>query len=191
MNSQIDNKLKTNKSCLLIVTIAILLMIFVGSKMFAQSHDKGQLALSIQQDLRFATIGDKKRGYDAFTLDVLIRFKMKGNNYGNGYVTVFPELEIANIEGKYYRYSANVGYTFTDVYWHNLEISPYIGYGYIDRYKKNFSSFGGGVEVGFAFNDTFKFVNTLQATQRNDLKWLWGTNKLGISYFIGIEINIR
>lgn len=59
-------KLPRNKSCLLIVTIAILLMIFVGSKMFAQSHDKGQLALSIQQDLKFATIGDNKIGISYF-----------------------------------------------------------------------------------------------------------------------------
>lgn len=148
-----------------------------------------KVSFVITQDLKFATIGDDKRGYEAFTPNVLARFKMQGKQDKNGYLTIFPEYEFADIKGQYHRYSANVGYSFNQLY-KNFTYTPAIGWGWIDRYGKSFFSFGASLEISYWLSPTINLIALNQLTERKDLKWLWNDNKIGYSFFVGIEIKL-
>lgn len=167
---------------------------------------QGGLSLLAAQDIKLATIGDKERGYDPFTTNILLRFKMNGNQNKHGFLVVFPEFEYADIDGDYYRYSANVGYTFNElevnwfkggmVYWLNrnivnkMELTPTLGWGWIDRYGKSLFSFGASLEITYNLSDRINIGYIAQLTERKDLLWLWGENKIGYSGFVLIEIKL-
>ena len=167
--------------CLICIIIAIF-----TSNVKAQE----QVSFSLMQDLKFATIGDTKRGYDAFTPNIVVRFKMQGIQGKVGFLTIFPEFEYAAIEGNYYRYSANVGYSFNNLLFKDWTYTPAIGWGMIDRYGKSFFSFGGSLEISYRLSPKFNLVALNQLTERKDLKWLWGDNKIGYSFFVGLEFNL-
>lgn len=149
------------------------------------------IEVGIYQDLKFATIGDKERGYDAFTTDVLFRFKMQGNQQKLGYMIIYPEYEYAAIEGDYHRYSANVGYCLNKLILNNFEVEGALSYGFIDRYGKSLSSFGANLGINYKMGD-FKLSAITQFTERKDLTWLWGTkNNIKYSFFVGISYKIK
>lgn len=170
----------------LVGCIIIILLAATVNSCNAQSR----VSFSIMQDLKFATIGDAKRGYDAFTPNIVARFKMQGNQFKHGYLIVFPEFEYAAIEGNYYRYSANVGYSFNNLLFQYWTYTPAIGWGMIDRYGKSFFSFGASLEISYSISNTFNIVALNQLTERKDLLWLWGDNKIGYSFFVGLEIKL-
>ena len=157
----------------------------------ATTQAQRKVSLSLHQDLKLATIGDKERGYDAFTTNILARFKMQGNQQKHGYMIVFPEFELADIEGTYKRYSANVGYTFNNLIVDRVEATSAIGWGFIDRYDKAFFSFSAMGELAYGLNDKFKISLIAQFTERKDLKYMWNDNAIRFSGFVGIEYNLN
>lgn len=154
------------------------------------AQSQSGVSLSVFQDVKFAIQGDEARGYKAGTLDIVARFKMQGNQDKYGYLIVFPEYEYAEIDGIYKRYSVNVGYTLNKLIIKNLEITPSVGYGWIDRYGLSTYSYSLGLELMYKLSDRFKIGFNNQLTQRSDLKNLWGKGKLGYSFFAGIEYKI-
>ena|SRR5690606_2002269 len=167
------------------IIIAILLFTLNTVICFGQER----LSVSVLQDVRLGIVGDSEHGYDAGTLDVLLRLKMQGNQSEYGYLVVFPEVEIANLKPNYVRYSANVGYTFNKLIVNNLEASLYGGYGWINRKNMATSSFGAMGELGYKITDWLKVIADLQMTQRNDLDVLYNdSNVIKWSGFLGIEI---
>lgn len=149
-----------------------------------------QVGIAILQDVRLATIGDQEHGYNAFTPDIIARVKMQGNQQKYGYLIVYPEFEYAQIQGEYYRYSANVGYTLNKLFLDDFEASLVGGYGFIDRYGISTSSFSLTGEIGYKVSRFFKIVVDGQLTQRSDLKWMYGDNAIRFSGFVGVEIKV-
>ena len=150
---------------------------------------QNRVSFVIAQDLKLATLGDEKRGYDAFTPNVLFRFKMQGKQGEIGYLTIFPEFEYADIQGQYYRYSANVGYSFNKIF-DKWTYTPAIGWGSIDRYGKNVFSWSSSLEVSYSINDWLNIIAIGQLTERKDLLLLWGENAIRFSGFVGLEIKL-
>lgn len=162
-------------------TLFLLLGLYMGAQ---------NVSVAIYQDAKFLFIGDKERGYEAGTIDIVARLKMQGNQDKYGYLIVFPEYEYAEIEGIYKRYSANVGYTFNKLILDRFEANISLGYGWIDRYSMSSWSFGASSELTYKITDRLKFNLLLQGTERKDLEVLWGNNAFRISGFIGIEVNL-
>lgn len=160
------------------------LLLFVG-----HASAQSKMSLSVHQDVRLAIQGDD-RGNNPGTLDLLFRFKMQGNQFKHGYVIVFPEFEYAEIDGNYKRYSANVGYTFNQLFIKNTELSISGGYGWIDRYGKTMFSFGGAGEVAYKIG-FIKLSLIGQLTERSDLAYYFNDKKIGFSGFVGLEINLN
>lgn len=158
------------------------LVLLLSAVSFAQEG----VSIGIHQDYKMAFKGDPDRDYEAPVANFLVRMKLMSVETETGYLSIFPEFEYADIDGDYYRYSFNVGYTF-NTFHRRLEVTPYIGIGFIDRFGKSFYSFGAGTDVGITIFKNFKFVNTVQLTDRRDLGYFWDSYKIGISVFGGFE----
>ena len=143
-----------------------------------------RLSLSILQDVKLATIGDKEHNYDAFTLDIIARVKMQGNQQKYGYLIVYPEFEYADLKQSYLRYSANVGYTLNKLFLDDFDASLVGGFGFINREGEGSSSFSLTGEIGYKLSNRFKIVMDGQMVQRSDIQ------KNKFSGFLGIEIKI-
>ena len=63
----------------------IIMTLFIHS-VFSQE----KVSVNLLQDLKLATVGDEKRGYKSFTIDVLLRIKMQGNQQKLGYMIILP-----------------------------------------------------------------------------------------------------
>ena len=170
-----------------ITSIIAYVLLVVTSIAFAQE----KVSVSILQDVKLATLGDKDRNYSPFTTDILIRVNMQGKQQEHGYMIVFPEYEYADIAYGYNRYSANVGYTFNKLFLEDLELSASIGYGFITRKKKSNASYGFNGIASYKLTKNTKILLNLQYVNRTDLGELYGKTKLRISGFAGIEINLN
>lgn len=168
--------------------ILIAVVLFALNTILCIGQEK--ISIAIYQDVKLATIGDKKHNYDAFTLDMIFRLKMQGNQQKFGYLVVFPEFEIADLNETYYRYSANVGYTLNKLFIKNFEINGSLGYGIISRENVSSGSFSLNGEIAYKITDNFKISVLGQLAQRTDLKWLYDDNTIKFSGFFGIEYNI-
>lgn len=144
-----------------------------------------QVSLAVLQDVKLATIGDKDHGYDAFTLNVIARVKMQGNQQKYGYLIVYPEVEYAHLKQSYLRYSANFGYTLNQLFIKNLEASLAGGFGFINREGEGSSSFSLTGELGYRLSNRFKIVVDGQLVQRSDIQ------KNRFSGFVGFEFKIK
>ena len=158
--------------------------LFIFCFIFCKSLSQEKISVMIAQDLKLAVIGDDKHNYDAFTTNLVMRLKMTGKQQKWGYMTIFPELEYADLRPKYWRYSVNVGYTFNKMI---VDIMPYVSYGKIVRSNTSATSIGGGLEIGYNINRTFKIVAQCQLNERSDLKVMYGDNSIMLSNFVGIE----
>lgn len=168
--------------------LLLLFALVLSTLSFAQRN----VSMSIYQDAKFLVAGDKDRGYDAGTLDFLIRVELQGHQQEWGYMIVFPEYEYAGIEGSYTRYSANVGYVLNKLIVKDFEAGASIGYGMIDRWGKSFSSFSGGAFLKYKLSDDIKLCLLAQLTERKELKWAYGGNNvIRFSGFIGVEFNLN
>lgn len=154
------------------------------------AHAQRHLSLSLHQDPRLSITGDDSRGYEAGTLNLLVRLKAQDNQQEFGYWLVFPEYQFANIEGDYQRYSFNVGYTFNQLLINRLEASATAGYGCIDRFGKTTFSYGSSGELAYNLNG-IKLSMISMLTQRTDLGFFYGKTKLVFSAFIGLEFNLN
>ena len=161
-----------------------LLALLLSITVYAQQ----KVSLSVHQDVRLLITGDKI-GNDHLTLNLLTRVKLQGKQDVIGYAVVAPSFEIANIEENYKRYSVDLGYTFNE--WsRKLESSIYVGFGFIDRWGKNYFSFNSNAELSYKLNDNIKVSALAQFTERKDLKYRYNDTVVRMSGFIGIELNL-
>lgn len=167
--------------------IGFILVLLLSLQLWSQQR----MSLDFYQDARFLFFGDDKRGYSAGTANVIGRFVMQGHQQRFGYMVVFPEFEIANIEGTYKRYSANVGYVYNKLFIANTEAGAAFGYGWIDRYGKTGFSFGGSCWLSYKIGKAAKVNLLAQITERKDLKMLWGENDWRFSGFIGLSFDVN
>lgn len=138
---------------------------------------------SISQDLKLATIGDVKRDYHAPIIDILLRVKFH-SDIG---VVIFPEFEYADLSPRYARYSLNVGYKFNAG---KTNLTPYIGFGFIDREVAT-NSFSGGLDLTYDISKRLTILASNQLVDRSDLGLMYNDRKIKYSLFIGIEYNIK
>lgn len=155
------DKLPRNKSCLLIVTIAILLMIFVGSKMFAQQRNF-DVVFSLGIDPKMVTIGSHPdRPNNKPSLDYEVSFGFEWEN--TRVLTQYKSHKEVNFEKWTY---AQVDYkrsVLKNVYLYGgLEVSqikkthPNASYDQMDNYRDvtiNPIIFGANLESQWKFLD--------------------------------------
>lgn len=158
-----------------LITILFILSVFPMS---------GQIiSPSISQDLKLATVGDVKRNYHAPKIDILLRVKL----YSNIGVVVFPEFEYADLYPRYSRYSLNVGYKFNIG---KIHLTPYIGFGFIDRVVAT-NSFSGGIDLTYDISNRLTILASNQLVDRSDLGLLYNDRKIKYSLFVGVEYKIH
>ena len=166
--------------------IILLLAIVLTIKNYGQNEIK----LSIYQDLKLAVKKDGK-GNEPFTLDLLTKLKLTGNQDKNGYLHVAPMFEYAEIKGIYKRYAVDIGYSFNQLGVDGLEITPSINYGIQERYSKNFLVFGGDIEASYKIIEGISVSALAQFVERKDLLWLYGKKPIRFSGFLGLTIKIK
>lgn len=181
------------------------LVLLIALQLSAQSPKEpefGGVAISLSQDLKFMTIGDKERGYDAYTRDILVKVKLKGRKKrgqtGRSFALV--EYENAALEFGYERISAGFGRSFGGYYTPKFlfipeidwSFAPSVSYGLVIRGGKNKGHFNVIFENTARISDTFNFVMTHQLTQRQDLAFVYGDRgKWKYSFLVGFEIKIN
>ena len=151
------------------------LILFSCMNLFSQE----QISLGVYQDLRLLLTGDDHNN-DAGTIDIVMRIEMQGKQQNWGYLTIFPQFEYAEIAGNYKRWSANVGYTFNEIF---VEIMPYVSYGWIDR-GVSFRSIGAGCEISYK-------IGKLEISLLNEFVERQELNKWVCSIYGGIKYNIK
>lgn len=165
------------------------IIIIITLLLSVKNYSQGIIKLTILQDAKLGLIGDNK-GNNAFTTDLLVKFKLTGKQFEYGYLTISPYLEYAEINGIYKRYAVDVGFTFNKLIIKNLEITPSINYGIQDRYKKSWLVFGSDIEANYKLTDNIGLTALAQFVERKDLLWMYGDKKIRFSGFIGITMNI-
>lgn len=156
------------------------LFLILGLLIGLTSYSQERISLGLYHDAKYMSEGK---------LNMLIRFNMQGNQQTYGYMTISPEFEYAELEGEYFRYAVNIGYTFNELVLKNSEAGFALGGGFIDRYRKALFSLGGNFFIKYKINDHIKVSILAQAVDRKDLKWLWGKDIIRFSGFIGLEVN--
>ena len=154
-------------------------------------HSQSQLSFSLYQDLRLGIVGDENQE-DAGNsiINILARLNMQGKQNKWGYLLVFPEFEFAELDDNYFRASANVGYTFNNLFVKGTEASFYAGGGLIGRWGVSTYSWGGGASAAMKVGK-IKLLMLAQFTERSDLRLRYGGNtKIRFSGFVGVEIPI-
>ena len=146
-------------------------------------YSQEKVSFSLLQDVKLATIGDTKRGYKAFTINLLARIKMQGNQQKLGYMIIYPEYEYAELQSTYHRYSANVGYSFNNII-NNLEFETAVSYGFINH-NGTTRSVGAWFGTNYIISKALKINAGYQIVERTDI------NKIRFSGFIGLEIKIK
>ena len=172
--------------------IAILLLIAVLSALtINQLYSQQKVSIGLYQDTRLAVLGDDHNN-EAFTLNFISNLKMQGHQQKFGYMVIYPEFEYADLKGEggvYKRYSANVGYTFNKIF-KNFEYTASVSFGFIDRWKASYHSWGLNGEIAYLITDNLKINALAQFVKRRDLGHRYGGEHLRFSGFIGINYNI-
>ncbi len=150
---------------------------------FINGNAQEKLSFSLLQDVKLATIGDTKRGYKAFTTNLLARIKMQGKQQKLGYMIVYPEFEYADLKSTYYRYSANLGYVFNNLI-NNIELESSFSYGFINH-NGTTRSVGAWFGTNYIISKALKINAGYQIVDRSDI------DKIRYSGFVGLEILIK
>lgn len=159
------------------------LLFIVLVSVFINGNSQEKLSFSLLQDVKLATIGDIKRGYKAFTVDILARIKMQGNQQRLGYMIIYPEYEYAELKSTYQRYSANIGYAFNNII-SNLEFESAISYGFINH-DGTTRSIGAWFGTNYIISKALKINVGYQIVERTDI------DKIKYSGFVGLEIKLN
>ena len=155
--------------------LILLTAIILCKTLFAQEG----MTISISQDVKLATIGDKKRGYDAFTTNVTAKLLLQDDSGLSGGITY----EYADLQERYQRVFMYFGQGF-DVLNMNLLFTG--GYGLIIREGKTNISYDADLILNIPLNERFYLNLNTQLVRRNDLE----TPAFKISGFVGIAYTI-
>lgn len=155
---------------------------------FAQDN----VTLNISQDARLLFVGDNK-GNKAPTMDLSIRSEWQGKQFNGYYFFIAPEFEYAQLAEDYYRYSANIGWTFNQ--WiENFSFTASVGYGVI-KHDFGTTSFGNNFQISYKANKIIEFFIDLETNERRDLliyestDIIFGTafktsGKIGVKFYL-------
>ena len=173
-------------------TPGILIIMLTSSISFLHSQNK--IEFGMHQDLRLAVSEDATGNYKPFTLDFLFKFKMEGHESKNGYLTISPMFEYAELESIYKRFAVDVGFTFNNLVLRDLEFTPSVNWGILDHFGASFLVFGFDFELSYKINDFFKISGLIQSVDRKDLMYRYGTKtgfteNIKFSGFIGVVIS--
>jgi hypothetical protein len=193
----------------LIIIIIILLSINIYSQV-STPPEFGNLKLSVSQDLKFMTVGDKDKGYDAYTRDIIVRMKLEDANFltlGIQGLGVF-EYENADLlfvdsygnkRKGFERWTLGLGFAFDnrmsgrrlgahDMWWRHTTT---VQYGWINRSGFTTDTFVFDLEHSTRIVEGLCFVASHQLMKRSDLALLY--KNYGVwkySFFVGLEIDI-
>lgn len=159
-----------------------MLMMLIVSAVQAQ-----EIRLAVWQDARLAIVGDNK-GNDAFTVNTLIKLKLQGDQQKIGYMVVAPFWEYADLQVNYNRFGVDLGYTFNQFIW-DIEVTPTINYGIIDRAGRGYGVFGADLEASIPIAEGLRVSILGQLVDRADLA-VYNDRKIVASGFIGIQHRI-
>ena len=171
------------------------IMILVVTMMSLPVLSQGKVALGVWQDAKLGLVGDNI-GNPAGTIDLLVKLKMEGNQVGVGFITVSPMFEYADLEKPYYRYAADVAYTYNNFGLDNLQATASVNYGII-HHGGSFQVFGADFELSYSLTDRLGVSLLTQIVDRKDLAYRYGNKgthgfigDFKASGFIGLTYNI-
>lgn len=154
---------------------------------------QGSPTVLVQVDGKIMFFGDEEHNIDAGLNNVSIKSRWTGNQAKWGYLYVAPTFEYAKLTTdlpEYYRWSAEVGYTFNRFLEDRLEFGVYADYGITKRGLANMS-FGFGGTTGYKITKAMKVVATLQFVNRVDFEWIYNMPaEIKYSVFVGLEWTI-
>ena len=181
-----------------LATLAVILLTAFAQAQH-QEPEHGSITFAVMQDLKFATIGDPDRGYDAFTKDLVFRMKWLGRKRQGKTArsVVMLEYENADLIYGFKKYSAgygrslDLGYTdFLNITLH-YKLVPYLQVGWFDRGGKAPFTFVVGAENKVVLNKWLSVIGNHQFMPRTDNKEIYGGKaKFGYSFHLGLELNI-
>lgn len=137
-----------------------------------------KISANFSQDVKLAFIGDDK-GNEAYTPNLRLSVDFEDSN---GFY-IAPEIEYADLQIQYLRYSGNFGKRFN--LWKKLELSTSVGFGIINREGRNYSSFSSDAYLSYPISKRIRLFLNSQIVQRNDLK-----KDAIISGFFGVRYRI-
>ncbi|MCI2229374.1 hypothetical protein MC378_09370 [Polaribacter sp. MSW13] len=154
------------------------------------SYGQNNIEISLQQDVRLITVGDKK-GNAPLTLNLLSKIEIPTYKLKKNYLSTYISIEYADLVKKNYkRFALGAGYVVKSVY-KKIGVATYIDFGRIYREKDGFYSFSISGELNYKINNRLKLIFTQQLTQRKDLKMMY-SHKNGniISGFFGLKYSL-
>ena len=171
-----------------LLKIAIIATLLLNVVFLCTAQSK--VNLSVYADAKLLTTGDT-RGNEAGTIDVIVKSEWSGNQQATGYLLVFPQYEIANLDGGVYRrYSAGAGYTFNTIV-KNIEFTPQINYGILNRFGRAFSSWDLGADISYRLTKNIKLSLLGTFTERKDLQYRWGIKDVyRFNGYAGLKLNL-
>ncbi len=170
----------------------LILLILLLTQVTSTSQE--QISLSVYQDARLMTLGDKQNNKPG-TMNLLMNVKIQTKQKNYGYLVIVPEYEQADLQDTYKRLSLGVGYTFNRLYSPNLnflrdfEVTTTISYGVINRFSNTEGSWSCNGEVSYKVNDWLKVGAVHQLTERTDLLFRYQDRKIRYSFFFGLEFS--
>lgn len=144
-------------------TLTQILILVISINVFSQE----KISISLHKDAKLLVVGDKDHNYDPLTINLIARLKMQGKQQKFGYLTIWPQVEFADLKVAYYRYSANVGYTLNQFKW--FELIPYAGVGLVNH-GKGYSNFSLGGELSIPIGKRFKISYVGEYANRKELR---------------------
>jgi hypothetical protein len=168
---------------------AVLLLYLSLHTLIAVSQDR--VGISVYQDARLALAKDNTGNYKPFTLDVLVKFNMEGKQSDVGYIVVSPMFEYADLNVRYTRYAADVGFTFNQSLIEGFSVTPSINYGIQDRHGRSWLVFGADLEASYEISDKVSINILGQSVERKDLQYKYNDYKIGFSGFVGVTYYLK
>lgn len=154
------------------------------------SPAQNSINFSLHLDFKLLAFGDQL-GNKAGTLNFISRASYEGNDYNLGYFVYGAEYEKAFLDSHYSRLGVFTGFTFMDVFKnYNFHVTPSFGIGFINREQQKFFSWSASLQLQYFISDSVRLSILNQATQRTDLKFLYGELKYRYSFFLGVEIQL-
>lgn len=166
------------------------------------SHAQDAITTNFSQDARLLFVGDDK-GNEPGTLNISTRIELQGNQRKSGYFIVAPEFEFARLNlTEYYRYSMNVGYTFTPKerfnsnFFSNFKSTITFGIGGISHNNSlYFTNYSSNLQLSYKVSDKVEFFIDTEIVERTDFiqygpKYDSFFNRIRISGKFGIKIKI-
>jgi len=164
--------------------------LFLISVILITAIAKGQtqtnrLDLILLQDIKLAMQGHEKTSKDSFTTDIRLSARLNSTQNYTGHWFLAPEIEYADLNIRFIRYSANIGYKFNRFH-DEISLSISGGYGLIDREGQAYQSIGIDVFLEYEITKRLSLTLNNQTLERKDVK----SKDIVNSFFLGVNIKL-